>query len=231
MFSPRQTAGDVIALERRAQLADVLRREAGQRHRQIEPQPDPALAVVLELVELLVGLLAPLAGEDFQIFQRRRVDRAEAVGAIDAPRRVDQPLARNHRLGQIIAKALERARLDAFDVVHGRVLATRAGRLQACRRRLCTATRAATGQHRQQRRLGAADALALLARQDRLGIFGHLLGRFQVLLVQPVVLVLAVVGRVVAADQRPGVVDAAAIVALQVLARRCAPADTRCRPP
>jgi hypothetical protein len=42
--------------------------------------------VVGEPVELLVRLLAPLAGEDLEVFQRRRVDRREAVGAIDAPR-------------------------------------------------------------------------------------------------------------------------------------------------
>ena len=109
MFSPRQTRGDVVALEGRAQLADVLGGEAGQRHGQVEPQADLAAAVVLEAVELLVGLVAPLAGEDFQILQRRRVDRAEAVGAIDAARGLDEPLARHHRLGQIVAKALERA--------------------------------------------------------------------------------------------------------------------------
>ena len=93
--------------------------EAGQRHRQIEPQPDPAPAVVLKLVELLVGLLAPLAGQDFQVLQGRRVDGAEAVGAIDPPGRVDQPLARNHRLRQIIAETLERAGRNAVVFGHG----------------------------------------------------------------------------------------------------------------
>ena len=104
--------GDVVALQRHAQLVDVLGGEAGQRHRQVEPQPHPAAAVVLKLVKLLVGLLAPFAGQDFQVLQGRRVDRAEAVGAINPPGRVDQPLARNHRLRQIIAEALERARFD-----------------------------------------------------------------------------------------------------------------------
>ena len=95
--------------------ADVLGGEAGQRHGQIEPQADVAAAVVLELVELLVGLLAPLAEQDFQVLEGRRVDRAEAVRAKDAPGRVDQPLARHHRLRQIVAEALERARLNASD--------------------------------------------------------------------------------------------------------------------
>ena len=48
VFAPPDR-GDVIALQRHAQLADVLRGEAGQRHRQIEPQPDPPPAVVLNL--------------------------------------------------------------------------------------------------------------------------------------------------------------------------------------
>ena len=73
--------GDVIAFQGHAQLADVLGGEAGQRHRQVEAQPDPAAAVVLKLVKLLVGLLAPFAGEDLQVFQGRRVDGHEAVGA------------------------------------------------------------------------------------------------------------------------------------------------------
>ena len=38
----------VIALERRAELADVLGGEAGERHRQIEAQGDIAVAVILE---------------------------------------------------------------------------------------------------------------------------------------------------------------------------------------
>ena len=76
--------------------------------------PDPAAAVVLELVELLVGLLAPLAGEDLQVLQRRRVDRAEAVRAVHPPGRVDQPLARDHRLRQVVAEALEGAGRDAL---------------------------------------------------------------------------------------------------------------------
>ena len=104
--------GDVVALERRAQLADVLGGEARQRHRQVEPHAHLTAAVVLEAVELLVGFLAPFAGEDFQIFQGRRVDGAEAVRAIDPSGRVDQPLARDHRLRQVIAKAFERAGSD-----------------------------------------------------------------------------------------------------------------------
>ena len=112
--------GDVIPLERHAQLVGVLGHKPGQRHRQVESQADPTPAVVLELVELFVGFVAALAGEDFQVFKGRRVDRAEAVGAIHPPRRVDQPLARNHRLRRIVAEAFERAGSDACRFGHGR---------------------------------------------------------------------------------------------------------------
>src|SRR5204862_6999536 len=61
---------------------------------------------------------ASLAGQDLQLFQGRCVDGAEAIGPIDAARGVDQPLARNHRFGQVIAKALERSRLDTLRVAH-----------------------------------------------------------------------------------------------------------------
>ncbi len=105
-------AGDVITLERRAQLPDVLGHEPRQRHGQVEPHAHPALAVVLEVVKLLVGLFAPLAGENVQVLQRRRVDGAETVRAIDPPRRFDQPLARDHGLGQVVAKPLQRARFN-----------------------------------------------------------------------------------------------------------------------
>ena len=101
--------GDVIALEGRAQFVDVLRGKTGQRHGEIEPQPDPPPAMILELVDLLVGLLAALAGEDFQVLQGRRVDGAEAVGAIDPPGRFHEAFAGNHHLRQIIAEALQGA--------------------------------------------------------------------------------------------------------------------------
>ena len=111
--------GDVIAFEGRAQLVDVLRGEAGQRHRQIEPQPDPPPAVVLEAVELLVGLVAALAGEDLQVFQGRRVDGAEAVGTIDPPGRFHEAFAGDHRLRQIVAKAFQGARGNKAFFRHG----------------------------------------------------------------------------------------------------------------
>ena len=105
--------GDVVALERRAELADVLGGEAGQRHGEVEAQADVAAAVVLKAVELLVGFRAAFAEQDFEILEGRRIDRAEAVRAKHAPGRVHDLLARQHRLRQIVAEALERAGLDA----------------------------------------------------------------------------------------------------------------------
>ncbi len=171
----------------------MLRDEPRQRDRQVKPHADVASAMILETVKLLVGLVAPFAGENFEVLQRGRVDRAEAVRAIHAPRGLDQPLARNHRLGQIIAKAFQRARFDAID------------------------KRGSSAKNRQQRRRFAAD-VALGRAQHGLGIFGDLLGGLEVLVVHPIVLVLAVVRRVFAAHLWPSGVNPAAVVLLQVLA-------------
>lgn len=65
----------------------------------------------------------------------------------------------------------------------------------------------------------AADTLTF-GLHDGLGVFPDLLGRFQVKIVGPVAVVFAVVGRVLAADLRAGLVDAAHVVRLQMLADR-----------
>ena len=105
--------GDMIALERRAEFVDVLRGEASQRNGEVEAEADVAAAVVLKAVELLVGFRAAFAQEDFEVFQRRRIDRAEAVRAKYAAGRIDDLLARQHGLRQIVAEAFQRAGLDA----------------------------------------------------------------------------------------------------------------------
>ena len=77
--------GDVIPLERRAELVPMCwatNRASGTVRS--NRMPDVAPAVILKAIELLVGLVAPFAGEDFEVLQRRRVDRAEPVAAIDA---------------------------------------------------------------------------------------------------------------------------------------------------
>ena len=106
-------AGDVVALERRAEFADVLGGEAGERHGEVEAEADVAAAVVLKAVELLVGFGAAFAEEDFEILEGRRVDRAEAVGAKDAAGRLHDLLARQHGFRQIVAEAFERPGLNS----------------------------------------------------------------------------------------------------------------------
>ena len=86
--------------------------EAGQRDREIEPHPHLAATVVGEAIELLVGFVASLAGEDLEVFKRRGVDRHKAVGAVNAPRDVEDPLPSEGLRGEMIAETLERAGLD-----------------------------------------------------------------------------------------------------------------------
>ena len=102
----------VIPLEGRAKHPNVLSAEPGEGHGEVKPQSHVAATVVLEAVELLVGLLAPLAGEDLQVFKRRRVDRREAIGAVDAAGDVENLFAGQGLCGQVVAKALERAGFD-----------------------------------------------------------------------------------------------------------------------
>src|SRR5262249_26756508 len=116
---------DVVPLERQADLARVLRDEARQRHGEVEAHRDAAFAVVGEAVELLVGLLAALAGEDLFVLERGRVDREEAVRAEDLARRLDQRLARDRLLREVVPEAFQRARLD---LRHGGMLRERGGR-------------------------------------------------------------------------------------------------------
>ena len=102
----------VVALEGEPELADVLRAEPGEGHGEVEPHPHLAPPVILEVVELLVGLLAPLAGEDLEVLKRRRVDRHEAVGAVDAPGDVEDLLAGQGLGGKVVAESLQGARFD-----------------------------------------------------------------------------------------------------------------------
>ena len=74
----------VIALERRAELADVLGGEAGERHGQVETQGHVAAAVIREAVDQLVRFARRPCPEDLGVLQGRRVDRARS-------RRSDRP--------------------------------------------------------------------------------------------------------------------------------------------
>ena len=53
--------GNLIPFEWRAKLLSVLRGEPRQRHCQVEPHPDIAAAMILEAIELFVGLVAPFS--------------------------------------------------------------------------------------------------------------------------------------------------------------------------
>ena len=102
----------VVALERRPEAGDVLSSEAREGDRQVEPERDVTPTVVREAIHLLVGLVPPLAEQHLRVLEGGRVDRREAEGAIDLTSRVDQPLARDHAGGDVVAEALERPRLD-----------------------------------------------------------------------------------------------------------------------
>ncbi len=60
----------------------------------------------------------------------------------------------------------------------------------------------------------------VLLLEDRLAVLLHLFRRFQIPLVCPLVVIFAIVGRIVTADFRPGLVDPAALIVTQMLALR-----------
>ena len=74
----------VIAFERRAEFADMLRRKTREGHRQVEAQRDIPVAMVLEAVKELVRFRAALAEQDLRVFEPRACRWGEAVGTIDA---------------------------------------------------------------------------------------------------------------------------------------------------
>ncbi len=106
----------MVALERNRQFGQVLRRVPGQRNGQVEAQSDVPATVVFEFVELLVGFLAAFSEQNIEVFQRRRVNRAETVGAVNTDGRFDEAFAGQHDVRQKIAKTFERARRDHFVV-------------------------------------------------------------------------------------------------------------------
>jgi len=67
--------GDMVPFERRPQLAPVLCGKASQRDGQIESHPHFPTSVVGETVHLAIGFFAPFAGQNLQVFERRRIDR------------------------------------------------------------------------------------------------------------------------------------------------------------
>ena len=110
--APHRSHG--VALERDAQLPDILRREAGERHRQIEAEGHIAAAVIDEPIDELVRLLPAFAQQDFRKFEGRGVDRREAIRPAHVANLLEQAFAGNHHFGKIVAKSLQGPRLNQF---------------------------------------------------------------------------------------------------------------------
>ena len=104
LASPHRS--DMITLERCPQLRRVLSGEPSQRDRQVKSQADLTATMIDEFVELAVCFLAPFAGQNLQILERRRIDRTETIRAIDTLGCFDQLFARHHGRRQIITKPL-----------------------------------------------------------------------------------------------------------------------------
>ena len=104
----------LIALEWYADLADVLGREAGEGHRQVEAQGHVSSAVILKAIDNLahLRLILDLAQQNLREFQRGRIDGHEAVRAVNLAGSFEQLFARDHQLRRIIPESLQRPRLD-----------------------------------------------------------------------------------------------------------------------
>src|SRR5262249_47908090 len=76
----------VVALERGAELGNVLGGEAGERDGQVETQRDVSPPFIGKAEELLVSFRPPLAQKNFRVFQGGGVGGGIAVGAVAPPR-------------------------------------------------------------------------------------------------------------------------------------------------
>src|SRR5262249_12872026 len=63
-------------------------------------------------IDELIGFVPCFAEKNFGIFQARRFNRRVAIGTKNLACFIEQPLAGDHELWQIVPKALERARLN-----------------------------------------------------------------------------------------------------------------------
>eukprot|EP00456_Euglypha_rotunda_P067890 TRINITY_DN58_c11_g1_i5.p1 TRINITY_DN58_c11_g1~~TRINITY_DN58_c11_g1_i5.p1 ORF type:complete len:914 (+),score=171.34 TRINITY_DN58_c11_g1_i5:4186-6927(+) len=99
--------GDVIAFEGGAHCGQVLSGKASQRDGQVEPHRDVAVAL-FEAEQLLVGFIAPFAGQNLGVFEGRGIDGTEPVAAKDSPCGLHQSLANEHDFREIVAEAFKR---------------------------------------------------------------------------------------------------------------------------
>src|SRR5262249_21280315 len=102
----------LIALERRAELADVLRGESRKGNCQIEAEGHVATAVIGKSVDKFVRFGSALSEENVCILQGRCFDGCITKGAVDLANIVNEPLARDHKLRQKIAEPFKRPWLN-----------------------------------------------------------------------------------------------------------------------
>gem|GEM_PF-117706 len=190
---------DVIPSKRRPQFLDVLSGEACEWDSEIEAHGDVAFALVGESEHLFVRFFAAFSQQYFGVFERRRVDGCKSVAAVDAAGGVDQLFAGHHLIGEEVAETAEGLRFDALDffVIHGPYSLDRLKYGQTDRT------------IRGSSRFGGEDCE---------GVFPELFGGFEVLVIDAVIVVLAFIRGVGSTDVRSSLVDAAAIVGLNVFA-------------
>ena len=113
---------DMETFEGKGQFVQMGRHEAGEGHSQVETHGDLALAIVLEVEDLLVGFAAAFAEQHLGVFQHRRVDGHEAVGGEHLLKLRDDRLFPDLVLRHGVPETLEYAWFYDFSVWHGNAL-------------------------------------------------------------------------------------------------------------
>ena len=113
-FSLRNTKPDAIAAIGLGQRLEILGDVAGERRGQVVAQRQPLLVVVLEREHALVGpvLVGQELAERLGVFDRRRLDRLEAVELVDLADRGQHAVRRGDLGGVAVGEAARQARLD-----------------------------------------------------------------------------------------------------------------------
>src|SRR5262249_16032329 len=86
----------VVPLERRAKLVDVLSREARKRNRKIVTKGHIPAAMIIAAIDELVRFFTAFPKKDFGVLQGRCVDWSETVRTDDAPCLFEQVLTWDH---------------------------------------------------------------------------------------------------------------------------------------
>ncbi len=101
--------GDVISLERDHGFLLVHREVAGERNGEIVAESDFAITLIEEVVHQLL-VLASLAGEDFHVFERRRVQWLETVTLEHGTENRNHLQPEPHLVRRVVPEALENLR-------------------------------------------------------------------------------------------------------------------------